>query len=284
MNNIFTIAVDHRNVVLVFGPSGLTMDSSLLSTLPRELRDEIWGLSLKHSDEVYVFDDDGKPWIDADIAEQHPLALTETCKQIRSECLSMFYSLNIFCLESMALAEPYQLPAYKMADEPDFQAFRAWVDGLRPDCNAALRNIKISLGELHHTYVAEDDVWPRSWPIEQLTDFMSIERVENVSWSLSFIAHAWPPRAPLPVNIEFDNIRIDAPFSAIERALTDRNEGYDIAMKEGKLQIEAHATYHDAVRECGARARRFVSVIRDRHREKMKANEMRSKLEQLHCA
>ena len=259
------------------------MDSSRLSKLPRELRDEIWRLSLQLYEEVFIFDEDGKPIVDAGVAEQHPLALSQTCKQIRAECHLMFYSLNQFCLESAVLTQPYQFSTCKMANEPGFKTFKAWVDGLSPDCCTALKSINISLGELHHTYVAEDDVWPRSWPIEELTEFVSSDKTRDVSWSLSFIAHSWTPRAPIPVNIAFENIRLDAPFRAIERALTDRNDGYDIAMKEGKIRVEAHATYHDAVKLCGARARRFVSVVRDRHREKVKVNEMRSKMEELRC-
>jgi hypothetical protein len=261
----------------------LIMDSSLFSKLPRELRDEIWRLSLQLSEEIFIFDEDGKPAIDAGVAEQHPLALSQTCKQIRTECHLVFYTLNQFCLESTVLTQPYHFSTCKMANEPGFKTFKAWIDRLGPDSRAALKSINISLGELHHTYVAEDDVWPRSWPIEELTDFMNVEKMKDLSWSLSFIAHAWPPRAPLPVNIAFENIRLDAPFRAIERALTDRNNGYDIAMKEGKIRVEAHATYHDAVKLCGARARRFVSVVRDRHREKVKGNEMRNKLEELRC-
>ena len=260
------------------------MDSSYLQTLPRELRDAIWQLTLQLQDEVYIFDEDDKPHVDESVAEQNPLALTETCQQIRTECHSVFYRNNSFRLESSILTQPYQLSACKTPGESGFKTFKVWIDQIGPDCSSALKAINISLSELHHTYVAEDDVWPRSWPIEELTEFMGSEQTKNVAWALSFVAHAWPPRAPLPVNIEFDNIKLDAPFRAIERALTDRNDGYDIAMKEGKLQMEAHATYHDAVKQCGGRAKRFVSVVRDRHREKVKLNQMKGKMGDLRCA
>ena len=260
------------------------MDSSIVQILPRELRDNIWHLTLQLQDEIYIFDDGGKPRVDESVAEQHPLALTETCKQIRFECHSLCYRINDFRLESSILTQPYQLSTCKTLNESGFQTFNTWIDQIGPDCSTALKSINISLSELHHTYVAEDDVWPRSWPIEELTEFMASDKTRDVAWSLSFIAHAWPPRAPLPVNIEFDSIKLDAPFRAIERELTDRNDGYDIAMKEGKLQMEAHATYHDAVKQCGGRAKRFVSVVRDRQREKVKVNQMKAKMGDLRCA
>ena len=94
------------------------MNSSVLSKLPRELRDEIWRLSLQLSEDVYTFEEDGKPAIDAGVAEQHPLALSQTCKQIRAECHLIFYNLNQFCLDSTVLTRPYQSDTCKMANEP----------------------------------------------------------------------------------------------------------------------------------------------------------------------
>lgn len=260
------------------------MDSSNLSTLPRELRDDIWHLAVQQSEDVFVIDEDGQAYIDEELAKQYPLALTATCKQVRRECDSAFYKNNTFSLESSVFTRPYHISTCKTLDESGFKTFDKWITQIGPKNIACLKKINISLGELHHAYVAEDDVWPRSWPIEELTDFMSSEKTKHITWTLSFIAHAWPPRAPLPVKIEFDNIKLDAPFRAIERALTDRSDGYDIAMKEGKLREEAHRTYRDAVKHCGERAKRFVTVIRDRHREKVKMNQMRSKMSNLRCA
>lgn len=258
------------------------MESSNFQSLPRELRDAIWTFTLQLSEDIHVFDENGVARIDTDVAEQHPLALTQTCRQIRTESQPLFFQLNKFCLESSILTQPYQLSTCKIPDDTGFRTFEHWIDNFNPGCSSALRTINVSMGELHHTYVAEDDLWPRSWTIEALISFLSSLNTSNVSWSLSFVAHAWPPRAPLPVNIEFTDIKLDAPFAAIERALTDRNDGYDIAMKEGKLRVEAHATFQDAVKLCGARARRFVSVVREGVREKIKMGEIGREMERSH--
>ncbi|KAK5124134.1 hypothetical protein LTR85_001837 [Meristemomyces frigidus] len=76
------------------------MDNSPLSTLPAELRDVMYELAL-HSEDAVVLQwhpDLGgfRACSSAGLPIPIRLALTETCKQTRSECLQLFYTSNTF--------------------------------------------------------------------------------------------------------------------------------------------------------------------------------------------
>ncbi|KAK3719121.1 hypothetical protein LTR37_004685 [Vermiconidia calcicola] len=64
-----------------------------LLELPAELRIDIYELALKQSDIFVGMGYSGKRTT-VELVNKHPLALTETCKQIREECGDLFFQLN----------------------------------------------------------------------------------------------------------------------------------------------------------------------------------------------
>ncbi len=78
------------------------MDTSLLVRLPRELRDTIYTYLLYEPGDIKVFlkrdktSGEPAPTIMYPDRRLHPLILTQTCSQIRQECLVVFYSINTF--------------------------------------------------------------------------------------------------------------------------------------------------------------------------------------------
>lgn len=82
------------------------MENSLFQKLPRELRDEIYALTLHLDKTIDLKAIDSKPKATCKVTKHKPLALTETCRQIRAECHSLFYSLNHFQVEIEVCADP----------------------------------------------------------------------------------------------------------------------------------------------------------------------------------
>lgn len=75
------------------------MDNSPLATLPPELRNRVYELVLCSDKPVVITHHPGKgPRQRAAERHEHLLALTTTCKIIRSESTKMFYALNRFAI------------------------------------------------------------------------------------------------------------------------------------------------------------------------------------------
>ena len=65
-----------------------------LQQAPRELRDEICQLTLYVRKGIIISTQDGKPQLQSPTPAHHVLALTTTCKEIRMESLSVFWSIK----------------------------------------------------------------------------------------------------------------------------------------------------------------------------------------------
>jgi len=70
----------------------------MLLTLPAELRNSIYAFALILDHAVYATDGDGH--------EQESPALLRTCKQIRTEAMGLFYSVNNMFIISIQKGEP----------------------------------------------------------------------------------------------------------------------------------------------------------------------------------
>ena len=252
------------------------MESSHFNRLPRELRDIIWRLALQREECIYIFDDNGEARIDADTAKQHPLALTATCNQIRDECDAMFFEANCFSIASSTLEQTYKPNMHKQTAGAGMQAFREWLQTLSNRASSALKHINISLGELYHLYIADNDVRYHTGPIKELADFMSLAALANVSWTLSFVAYDSPTEALPPVKIDFENVEVAAPSTQINKAVSEKRAEYDRALKDGKLDVEAHRAYDQSIMLCGAKAKRLLMLLRKRKIEREKIDEIKS--------
>lgn len=71
------------------------MDESPLSLLQPKVRNRVYAIALTHPGQVRI--KYPPPAWKKDIAVQAPL--TRECRQIRDECLLMFYALNDFVME-----------------------------------------------------------------------------------------------------------------------------------------------------------------------------------------
>lgn len=75
------------------------MEASPLTKLPGELRNAIYALALHHPDGINVWLRRGGPERSpSKINTEFGISLLATCKQIRRECGTLYYSLNVFTL------------------------------------------------------------------------------------------------------------------------------------------------------------------------------------------
>lgn len=80
-----------------------TAEGSRLLSLPRELRDFIWELAVTEHQSVRIKlrrspeADDNDPLPSAYQYSRIQPAITMTCRQVRAECLAMFFEKNSFC-------------------------------------------------------------------------------------------------------------------------------------------------------------------------------------------
>lgn len=75
------------------------MDASKLAKLPPELREQIYELVLCHHQFHLIHLSSGTPQL-SQISGTHPLALAQTCTQIRNESLPIFFRGNHFVLST----------------------------------------------------------------------------------------------------------------------------------------------------------------------------------------
>lgn len=125
------------------------MDASPLSTLPAELRNEIYTLATPRLPTpiiiTFPFEDYGQPFFETPLPE-HALALTEVCSAIRQETLGTFFAMNSFKISP--LADSKIVRRYEILDETEIQALRLsdWLGQLDPKNLQALGCIEIDLG------------------------------------------------------------------------------------------------------------------------------------------
>ncbi|PPJ60796.1 hypothetical protein CBER1_02305 [Cercospora berteroae] len=75
------------------------MDASPLGALAAELRNMIWELAITHDDHVLVAPQscgNSTEYKAPFLRNKHAAAMLSVCKQMRSECSALFYSLNTF--------------------------------------------------------------------------------------------------------------------------------------------------------------------------------------------
>lgn len=83
------------------------MEHSPISTLPRELRDQIYALALGSTFHISITNSSMKSGYQLRLFGEgqtpHPLALTETCRLIREEALPVFFMTSRFVLDVHSL-------------------------------------------------------------------------------------------------------------------------------------------------------------------------------------
>jgi hypothetical protein len=117
------------------------MDNSPLKGLPAEIRNNIYELALTQEGPVMLRKEDSSwSWRRIKDTKTQPLALTRTCKAIRSECTQLFYSINTFIMRVGSNISQY--------------GFRLMVHRFRAGIGAAnfsaLRDVKVDFGEFSY--------------------------------------------------------------------------------------------------------------------------------------
>lgn len=112
------------------------MDESLFGKLPPELRNRIFHIVLSRPSRVYIpiesYLDDHYDLNDY-VHERDALNLAATCKQIRSECLPVFFAVNEFVLSSNSLdwlSPPSRDSRRRRNTRREVQALRGWIHSL----------------------------------------------------------------------------------------------------------------------------------------------------------
>ncbi|KAF2767769.1 hypothetical protein EJ03DRAFT_383828 [Teratosphaeria nubilosa] len=76
------------------------MEKSIFATLPPELRNNVYELTLQHTCVTISWRDERRAivWSGEKARKSHPLAILETCRTIRGEATQLFYAINRFDL------------------------------------------------------------------------------------------------------------------------------------------------------------------------------------------
>lgn len=82
------------------------MDTSPLGRLPAELRNAIYELALCSTEEICIDARSDMPVIESPPREQHATALTTVCREVRVECLGVFFGCNQFRVVLPASSSP----------------------------------------------------------------------------------------------------------------------------------------------------------------------------------
>ena len=115
------------------------MESSHFAKLPAELRDQIWELVLANEATEAVI---------INHVQACTPAISRTCRQIRSESLSMFYQRNIFKIVIHADCARHLVPTcswhrswLRLYDEA--KLLERWLDRVPPECHFKVRILHI---------------------------------------------------------------------------------------------------------------------------------------------
>lgn len=127
------------------------MEASPLGRLPAELRNEIYWLVLEAQDPIQIY------CVNKDFfqARRVPLAITATCRAIRSESLGIFYASNTFELHPELRADPEAVEVVDLC---------AWVRAIGIKNFKLAKSVTIDVGEVHE-FEDDSDIRPfrKAW-------------------------------------------------------------------------------------------------------------------------
>ena len=126
--------------------SNNSMENSPLARLPPELREYIYELVLRDPSHLTVHLSSGRPKLSQPSAfRHHPLALAQTCAQLRDESLSIFFRINTFALETDHITTHH--PGYGLRTSW-LNTLRQWLDAIGDDNRRQLRDVDFDIGKL----------------------------------------------------------------------------------------------------------------------------------------
>lgn len=127
------------------------MDASPFKRLPAELRLQVYELVLTHYSDIHLLDRGGKIICANALHDNDPLrflALTRTCKAVRSESLSVFYDCNTFFWNSTpdtsavkgALVKKYS------SGVSETRVFKKWLKAIGENNAKAIKRLTFDMG------------------------------------------------------------------------------------------------------------------------------------------
>ncbi len=260
------------------------MDRSPLAKLPREVRDEIYRITL-HSDRAGDIEIDltrsGKPKGDEPKlriygSKLHAVlqALTTTCKQARQEMMQTFFEINTFAFRTTILNNAAYWPdSVKSINE--LPSLRHWIQRMvtrYPDLRLRLH---IQMGRMFTKKLMPESVF-RQWIVGEIVRTVKVAHSGSTIWTLSLRvlpdferqmpfreseATNWPP-AHQPSFVEYVRIPLMSPDSSIKQSLEngkDLDSNYRISKSNGP---EFQAEYLDNLARMGQLVKIFVDDIR----------------------
>lgn len=222
------------------------MDYSPLNNLPREIRDHIYTLPLKHTNDVTLdLSHSGKGKnrkLTAStrcrfLRRQRALALLSTCKQVRCEAAPIFFEVNSFRFYHNAdwdvwthLAEGENDLYAEMQNDRFVQRasrlgpLRTWVEQTVNKQSTRIGRITVGLGWIYRTNFAAED-WLHRFTTEVVHFINSLEHIRT-TWAVSLTV-ASRLLGPMPGcrKVVFEGVPSLDPSGGVKFALVD--DGYD---------------------------------------------------------
>lgn len=223
------------------------MDHSPLGHLPEELRLAIYEYVLVEPEEVrVVMPADGRPLI----ASPSKLGLTATCKEIRSKCLPIFYSLNRFYFHT-ACHDDLIKPGWD-------DALNAWLEAIGDANRRRLRHVGLDVGSWHSLRATKMwgtacDFLDRFWSYQQTNILFKV----TLGWTrYTKFKHVW---LCLDMsNLERAQIGIEAAIAEVQQRLGKHDRS--------STAFDYHAQDADL---CVRRLSNFARLLRERHESRV---------------
>lgn len=213
------------------------METSPFHKLPGELRDQIYVLALQQTQKIDLFRDQSQIIIDPVLRTERVLALTATCKQIRSECLAIFYSVNHFRVCGGVLRSLYQ---------DCTGVFQQWVDRVGTKQRQALCRLDFELG--HCTCAKMRECRSGRAASDYIRPLESHRRTRMASgWTFSLVLAYSSISDPFGLGealiLRFDHVDISNATEEVARAVGDKRSSLKNAAKRGEITESERLTF-----------------------------------------
>ena len=132
------------------------MDASPFSTIPPEIRNEVYKLVLRTAYGVWL-DDRGGPLVASRLEPQNRqlLAITKVCRLMRQESLPIFFKQNAITLDWNSKRQELLYALESMRENPplfgkELSSFQRWTQGIGPMNTSSIRTFTVHFWDLGH--------------------------------------------------------------------------------------------------------------------------------------
>jgi hypothetical protein len=122
------------------------MEASPFAVLPAELRNNIWGHASYQPNNVHIELWTGKPLLLQEGGQSRMLAFSLVCRQMRSECIPVFYQVNNFVLHANLYDKPHTGEPWDAENVLWRRALRVWLDQTHYRVSNYISRLVIDIG------------------------------------------------------------------------------------------------------------------------------------------